>query len=193
MNASFAIKFVACYALAAWAAPAFADMSLETKSAPASSTHKAVSAAPTGAGAAATARVTAMQGWVRATVAGQTSTGAFMNLTAPAGLELVGVSSPVAGVAEVHEMKVENNVMKMRAIPSLALPAGKTVALKPGGFHVMLMDLKQPTVAGTTVPVTLLFKDRKGASSQLALDLPVALVAPGSKAGAAEPAHAHHH
>ena len=337
MNASSAIKFVACYALAACAAPAFAHMSLETKSAPASSTYKAVfilghgcagsatnqiaiqlpegfqgarpypkagwtvtahkaklakpydnhgkavtedvsvvtwkanskdaavpdafadefvlrgktpanvgpawfkvlqtcdkgsenwadvpasgkattglkspavllditpaaaadghaghaaMAAPTASGAGASARVTAKQGWVRATVAGQTSTGAFMDLTAPAGLSLVGVSSPVAGVAEVHEMKVENNVMKMRAIPNLALPAGKTVALKPGGYHVMLMDLKQPVAAGTTVPVTLLFKDRKGASSQLALDLPVALVAPGAKAGAAAPADAHQH
>ncbi|MBC7610497.1 MAG: copper chaperone PCu(A)C, partial [Polaromonas sp.] len=74
--------------------------------------------------------------WARATVQGQMGTGAFMNLTAKDGTRLVGVSSPAAGVAEVHEMKMEGDIMKMRAVPVLDLPAGKKVELKPGGYHV---------------------------------------------------------
>jgi copper(I)-binding protein len=68
-----------------------------------------------------------------------------MSITAKDGARLVGASSPVAGVAEVHEMKMDGDVMKMRAVEGgLELPAGKTVELKPGGYHVMLMDLKAP-------------------------------------------------
>jgi periplasmic copper chaperone A len=121
--------------------------------------------------------------WARATVAGQTGTGAFMALTAQENLKLVGVSSPVAGVAELHEMKVEDEVMKMRALPALELPAGKTVQLKPGGYHLMLMDLKAPLAKDTVVPVTLVFRDAKGVESQLSLQLPVAARAPGPMGG----------
>lgn len=116
--------------------------------------------------------------WVRSTVPGQMGTGAFMKITAKAGMQLVGVSSPVAGVGEVHEMKMEGDVMKMRALPSLDLPAGKAVELKPGGYHVMLMDLKQPLLKDTKVPLTLTFKDAKGVQSKLELSLPVSNVAP---------------
>ena len=121
--------------------------------------------------------------WVRATVQGQKGTGAFMNITAKDGTRLVGVSSPAAGVAEVHEMKMENDVMKMRALAGLDLPAGQTVQLKPGGYHVMLMDLKAPLMKDSTVPVTLRFKDAKGVESKLDLVLPVGLAAPGAVAG----------
>ncbi|MDO8699052.1 MAG: copper chaperone PCu(A)C, partial [Rhodoferax sp.] len=77
--------------------------------------------------------------WARATGQGQTATGAFMKLTAKDGAKLVSVSSPVAGVVEVHEMNMEGDVMKMRAVQGgLELPAGKAVELKPGGYHVML-------------------------------------------------------
>ncbi len=127
--------------------------------------------------------------WARATVQGQMGTGAFMTLTAKDGTRLVGVASPVAGVAEVHEMKMEGDVMKMRAVPVLDLPAGKKVELKPGGYHVMLMDLKAPLAKDSTVPVTLLFKDAKGVESRLELKLPVATAAPG--AVSAGPAHKH--
>ena len=76
--------------------------------------------------------------WVRTSVPGQMATGAFMKITSKEGAKLVGASSPVAGVAEVHEMKMEGNVMKMNAVAGgLELPAGKTVELKPGGYHVM--------------------------------------------------------
>jgi copper(I)-binding protein len=112
--------------------------------------------------------------WVRAAVPGQTGTGAFMKITARNGARLVSASSPVAGVTEVHEMKMEGNVMKMRALEGgLELPAGKTVELKPGGYHVMLMDLKGPLARDSTVPLTLVFKDAKGVESRIELKVPV--------------------
>ncbi len=101
--------------------------------------------------------------WVRATVQGQKATGAFMTLTAKNDGRLVGLSTPVASVAEVHEMKMEGEVMKMRAMPDgLNLPAGKSVTLNPGGYHLMLMDIKLPLKANYTSPLTLIFKDVKG-------------------------------
>lgn len=101
--------------------------------------------------------------WVRGTVAGQTATGAFMEITSKSGASLVGAASPVAGVTEVHEMKMDGGVMKMRAVARLDLPAGKPVILGPGGYHVMLMNLKQMIKTGDSVPLTLQFegKDRK--------------------------------
>ena len=81
--------------------------------------------------------------WVRASVPSQKATGAFMKITSKEDAKLVAASSPVAGVVEVHEMKMEGDIMRMRAVAGgLDLPAGKTVELKSGGYHVMLMDLK---------------------------------------------------
>jgi copper(I)-binding protein len=116
--------------------------------------------------------------WARATVQGQMATGAFLKLTAKEGTRLVSASSPVAGVTEVHEMSMDNNVMKMRAIPGLDLPAGKAVELKPGGYHVMLMDLKAPLQKDTTIPLTLVFKDAKGVETKTELKVPVNSAAP---------------
>lgn len=132
------------------------------------------------AGFACAQTVEVKDAWVRATVPGQSGTGAFMNITAKDGAKLVGVSSPAAGVAEVHEMKMENDIMRMRAVPALDLPAGKTVALKPGGFHVMLMELKQALPQGSSVPLTLTLRDAKGQESKLEMKLPVAASAPGA-------------
>ena len=98
-----------------------------------------------------------------------------MKITAKDGARLVSVSSPVAGVTEVHEMKMEGDVMKMRALAAgLELPAGKTVELKPGGYHVMLMDLKAALPKDSTVPMTLTFRDAKGVETKVELKLPVA-------------------
>ncbi len=119
------------------------------------------------------AQVKIEQAWTRATVQGQKATGAFMKITANQPLQLVAVSSPVAGVAEIHEMKMEGNVMKMRALPALDLPAGQAVELKPGGHHLMLMDLKAPLTPNSSVSLTLTFKDAKGVQSQQQLSLPV--------------------
>lgn len=145
-------------------------------------------AATVGIAQAQTAPVTADGAWARASVQGQSASGAFMRLTAREPLSLVGVATPVAGVAEVHEMKMEGDVMKMRPLASLELPAGKPVELKPGGLHLMLMDLKAPLAAGTQLPLTLTFRDAKGQSSKLELSVPVRTQAP---AGA--PAHMHKH
>lgn len=142
------------------------------------------------AGAALAQAVKVDDAWARASVPGQQATGAFMTLTAPAGARLVGVSSPVAGVAEVHEMAMQGDVMKMRAIPALELPAGKPVQLKPGGYHLMLMDLKAPLAAGSTVPLTLLLRDAQGAELRQPLQVPVRAAAP---AAGAPPAHEHKH
>jgi len=102
--------------------------------------------------------------WVRATVAGQKATGAFMELRSAEDAVLVSASSPAAGVVEIHEMVMDGNVMKMRAMPRLDLPAGKSVLLRPGGYHVMLMELKQPLRKGDTVPLTLKVEGRDRAA-----------------------------
>ena len=138
---------------------------------------------------AACAQVEVQNVWARATVKGQMATGAFMTLTAKDGAKLVGGSSPAAGVTQVHEMKMEAGVMKMAEVKGgLDLPAGKAVELKPGGYHIMLMDLKAPLAKDSTVPLTLVFKDAKGAESKLELKVPVAATAPG---GTAAPAMDH--
>ena len=116
--------------------------------------------------------------WARASVPGQMGTGAFMKLTAAEPLVLMGVSSPAAAVAEVHEMKMQDDVMKMRAVAQLELPAGKTVELRPGSYHVMLMDLKAPLTKDSTVPLTLRLRNGQGTESRLELRLPVMVSAP---------------
>jgi periplasmic copper chaperone A len=128
--------------------------------------------------------------WVRSSVQGQKSSGAFMKITSKDGAKLVDVSSPVAGIAEVHEMKMEGDVMKMRAVPALDLPAGKTVELKPGGYHVMLLDLKTSLKKDSTMPLTLVFRDAKGVQSKLDIQVPIANAAPlAPMGGMADPAH----
>ena len=123
---------------------------------------------------AASAQTTVKDAWVRGTVAPQKATGAFMQITSAQGGKLVSAQSPVAGVTEVHEMAMDGNVMKMRALPAgLDLPAGKAVDLKPGGYHVMLMDLKQPLQDGESVPLTLVVEGKDGKRETLELKVPV--------------------
>ena len=127
--------------------------------------------------------------WVRATVQGQKATGAFMQITAPAASTLISVSTPVAGVAEVNEMKMDGDVMRMRPLAKgLELPAGKAVQLQPGGYHLMLMDLKLPLQKDTTIPVTLTLQDSKGVQSSQELRVPVLTAAPK---GQVEHQHSH--
>jgi periplasmic copper chaperone A len=181
MKNSFAIKVIAACAGFFSATATFSHVSTEKMSA---APFRAASVPVAGLRlvAAADEPVTVTGGWVRSTVPGQKGSGAFMKITAKEGARLTGVSSPVAGVAEVHEMKMEGDVMKMRAVPVLDIPAGGTVELKPGGYHLMLMDLKQALPVGSTVPVTLTFKDGKGAESRVEVKLPVAATAPAPKA-----------
>jgi copper(I)-binding protein len=108
------------------------------------------------------AQVTVSEPWVRATVPQQKATGAFMKLQSAQDAKLVSAKSPLAGVVEVHEMAMDAGVMKMRAVDGLALPMGKAVDLKPGGYHVMLMDLKSQLKDGDAVPLTLTFETKDG-------------------------------
>lgn len=134
------------------------------------------------------AQVTVKDPWVRATVSAQKATGAFMQITSVQDARLVGVSSPVAGVVEVHEMTMDKDVMKMRAVKGLDLPAGKNVELKPGGYHVMLMDLKQQMKEGDSVPVTLVVEGKDGKRSTIEVKAPVRALA---AVGKAEAEHKH--
>lgn len=113
------------------------------------------------------------EAWVRGTVVQQKATGAFMQLTSKQGGKLVSAASPVAGVVEIHEMKMEGNMMKMAAVSGVELPAGKLVELKPGGYHVMLMDLKQTMKAGDTVPITLTVEAKDGKKEIIEVKAPV--------------------
>ena len=115
--------------------------------------------------------------WVRGTVATQKATGAFMRLTPSTNARLVEANSPVAGVVEIHEMVLEKDFMKMRQIPGLDLAAGRTMELKPGGYHVMLMDLKQALKGGEQVPITLVFED--DAKKRFTLDIKAPVTALG--------------
>lgn len=113
--------------------------------------------------APALAQVEIRDPWVRGTVSQQKASGAFMQIRSAKKARLVEIRSPVAGVVEIHEMRMEKDVMRMRAVRGLDLPAGKTVELKSGGYHVMLLGLKQQLKAGDTVPLTLVIEgaDRK--------------------------------
>jgi hypothetical protein len=112
--------------------------------------------------ASAHAQVTVKDAWIRATVPQQKATGAFMRIDAAKDTKLVSASSPVTPVVEVHEMAMQDNVMRMRQVPAVDVPAGKTVELKPGGYHVMLLDLKQQVKEGDTVPLALVFEGKDG-------------------------------
>jgi len=122
--------------------------------------------ATTMASLAQTPAVTVTQPWVRATVAEQQSTGAFMVLRAGSPSRLVAVQSRVAASVEMHEMVMEGDVMRMRAMPAVALAAGADVTFKPGSYHLMLMGLKQPLKPGEKVPLTLVFESADGKQRQ---------------------------
>ena len=116
---------------------------------------------------AAAAQVTVSGAWVRGTVQGQTAAGAFMQLRSADGATLIGVDSPAAGIVEIHEMRMEGNTMRMRGVEKLELPAGQAVELKPGGYHVMLMDLKAPLKKGETVPIRLKVRSKSGQTEEI--------------------------
>ena len=124
------------------------------------------------------AEVVATGAWVRATVPNQQATGAFMQLVSKKDTTLVSARSDVAGVVEVHEMKMENDVMRMRAVDGLKLPANQPVELKSGGYHLMMMDLKKQLKVGTEAQITLTFKNSKGESETTYVHAPVALSQP---------------
>ncbi|MEG2466627.1 MAG: copper chaperone PCu(A)C [Comamonas sp.] len=132
-----------------------------------------VTAAVLIAAAAAQAQVTVKDAWVRATVPQQKATGAFMQLQSTKDTKLVSASSPLTPNVEVHEMAMQDNVMKMRQVPAIELPAGKVVELKPGSYHVMFMNLQKPVSVGDTVALTLSFEGKDGKRETVEVQAPV--------------------
>lgn len=100
--------------------------------------------------------------WVRSTVAGQPSTGAFMTLTASSDSKLLSVTSPMANTVQIHQSSMKDDVMSMHQVESVALPAGKPVSLDPHGYHVMLIDLTAQVKEGSRVPLTLIVENAQG-------------------------------
>ena len=123
--------------------------------------------------AVAMADVRATDAWVRGTVAAQSSTGAFLTVTSSEDAKLVGVSTPIARMAEIHKTENHGGMMHMEGVAAIDLPAGKPVALQPGGFHVMLMGLKGPVKQGTRVPLEITVEDRNGRRSTVRVEAAV--------------------
>ncbi len=129
--------------------------------------------------------------WSRETAEGQNAGGAFMLIanTGTAADRLTGGSSPVAGRIEIHTMTMEDDVMRMRQLEDgLEIPAGGEVTLKPGSFHVMLMDLKQPLKAGEKVPLSLTFAGAGTVETELEVR-PAGSMAPGMTHGEGDKPH----
>lgn len=145
-------------------------------------------------GAALAQAIEVKDAWIRSSVPGQKSTGAFMKISAPGGARLVGGSSPVAGQLELHEMKMDGDVMRMRAVPGVDIAAGQPLELKSGGYHLMLMNLKAALPQGSQVPMTLVFKDGRGQQSRVELKVPVRIAPPAAAPGAGMHGadHGHH-
>ncbi|NNG23570.1 copper chaperone PCu(A)C [Telluria aromaticivorans] len=123
--------------------------------------------------ASAFAQVSVTEPWIRATVPQQKVTGAFMRVQSATPARLVGVQTEVAGRAELHEMAMDGQTMRMRRVESIELPAGKPVNLASGGYHVMLMDLKRQVKEGETVAVTLNVQDAAGKRQDVKVNVPV--------------------
>ncbi len=129
---------------------------------------------------AAGAQVVVSDAWVRATVPGQHTAGAFMQLQSAVDARIVGASSSIAKVVEIHEMKLDGGVMKMRAVETLALPAGRPVTLSPGGYHVMMMGIAQPLREGDRVPLTFVVEDKSGRRHDVAVTATVKAMTAGA-------------
>lgn len=125
------------------------------------------------AASSAFAEVTVTQPWVRGTVPPQKATGAFMTLRSTTNAKLVAASSPTAIEVEIHEMAMINNVMRMRPVAGVALPAGKDVELRPGGYHIMLMGIKHQLKQGEVIPITLTVQESDGKTHTIEVKAPV--------------------
>jgi copper(I)-binding protein len=91
--------------------------------------------------------------------------GAFMTITSSEDATLMGASSRVAKMSEIHESSMRDGVNHMHGVEAVKLPAGQAVELKPGGYHLMLMGLSNPVGEGQKVPITLTVQDAKGKKS----------------------------
>lgn len=126
-----------------------------------------------GAMAANAQSVEVKDAWVRGTVPAQKTTGAFMEITGKSAARLVSADSPAAATVEIHNMAMQNGVMKMLPVEGIDIPAGKTVKLASGGYHVMLMGLKRQMKPGERVPLKLTFElaDKKRESVELSVEV----------------------
>ena len=129
--------------------------------------------------------VAVSNGWVRATHPGQSVGAGYLTLTSAQEATLTSVTSTLTPSVEIHSMTMQNGVMKMRMLETLALPANKPVSLAPGGYHLMFFDLKQPLTVGEKVTLNLNFTHAKDAKSTQTVVLEV-------KESADDDAHAHH-
>lgn len=127
------------------------------------------------------AEVTVNEPWVRATVANQPSTGAFMELLSDQDSSLIKADSPIAKHVEVHEMHMDNDIMKMREIPRIELPKGEAVKLEPGSYHIMLIDLKKQVKEGEHVPLELTFEYADGKQETIHIEAHVQPLASNSQ------------
>ncbi len=125
------------------------------------------------AACAAQADVTITDAWVRANAPGQSAGAAYMTLTSPQDSTLVFAETAVADSVEIHSMSMDDGVMKMRMLEELPLQAGKPEKLAPGGFHLMLFDLKKPLKTGEKVTFRLCFKDKANKITEQTVTLPV--------------------
>lgn len=121
--------------------------------------------------------------WVRGTVPAQKVTGAFMEITSKNAVRLVGASSPIAGTVEIHNMTMTGGVMKMFPVDGIDVPAGKTIKLAPGGYHVMLFGLKRQMKPGERVPLDLLVETADKKRETISLQVEVRDIA-GNRASA---------
>lgn len=138
--------------------------------------------------AAWAANISVSDAWARTTMPGQKVSGAYLQLQSDTDARLVGVSSPAVGRVEMHEMSMDGGVMRMRELKSINLPKGQSVTLEPGGFHLMLMNLKKPMAAGDVVPLTLVVES--GGKRQ---KLEVKATARGRDDAAMDHSTHHHH
>ncbi|MCZ8016301.1 MAG: copper chaperone PCu(A)C [Limnobacter sp.] len=123
--------------------------------------------------------ISVQNAWVRPTVGEQDATGGYLTITSEEPLALVGVASPAAEISEVHEMKMDGDIMRMRMAERIELKAGEPLELKPGGYHLMLMSLTAPIQAGQEVELSLLFEKPDGSR----IEMPVKAVAGQNAAG----------
>lgn len=142
-----------------------------------------------GVAVAASSEVGVRDAWVRANVPGQDTAAAYMKLTSSSPITLVRAESPLSRSVELHSMRLESGVMRMRSVAQLELPAGKTIELAPSGMHLMLVGISQSLKVGDTVPITLTFQSKSGSMETVQVG---ATVEPMTASGPKAPAgHGH--
>lgn len=123
---------------------------------------------------AAWAQVEVVDAWARASLPQQTATGAFMTIHGGGeSLRLVAVTSPLAAAAEIHHMSLHDGIARMGRVPAVDVPPDGSLELRPGGYHVMLLDLKRPLGVGEKVPLELVFEAADGVRRSLAVEADV--------------------